>query len=127
MAFACVLAFLQQQVQAGGVGTWKAYLAYHDITWAEKGGNRIYILASNDLYSYNENDNSIQTFDKINGLSDNNIGFIGWNKVAKRLVIAYSNYNIDLMDEKREYYEYSRLLQQVDDREQSHQRPLYER
>lgn len=100
MAFACVLAFLQQQVQAGGVGTWKAYLAYHDITWAEKGGNRIYILASNDLYSYNENDNSIQTFDKINGLSDNNIGFIGWNKVAKRLVIAYSNYNIDLMDEK---------------------------
>lgn len=100
LAFACVLAFLQQQVQAGGVGTWKAYLAYHDITWAEKGGNRIYILASNDLYSYNENDNSIQTFDKINGLSDNNIGFIGWNKVAKRLVIAYSNYNIDLMDEK---------------------------
>ncbi|RKW52680.1 MAG: T9SS C-terminal target domain-containing protein, partial [Prevotella sp.] len=82
--------------------TWKNYMAYSNVQWIEKGGNMLYVLASNDLYSYNEKDNSIQTFDKVNGLNDTDIEFIAWNNVAKCLVIAYSDQNIDLLTQKGE-------------------------
>jgi len=80
------------------VGTWKAYMAYHDITNVQKVGNTLYVLASNSLYTYNTNDKSIQTYDKTNGLSDCEIKYIAWCQSAKRLLIAYSNGNFDIMD-----------------------------
>ena len=86
--------------QAASIGTWKNYLSYHNITWVEKGGNTLYVLASNSLYTYNTNDKSLQTYDKINGLSDCHINYIAWNNSTKQLLIAYQNYNIDLLDEK---------------------------
>lgn len=85
---------------AGGVGTWKSYLAYSDVQWVEEGSNKLYVLASNSLYTYNKNDQSIKTYDKVNGLSDTDIRFIAWNKTARRLVIIYSNNNIDLLDDR---------------------------
>lgn len=48
-----------------------------------------------------KNDKSILTYDKTNGLNDAGISFIAWNKSTKRLVIVYSNNNIDLLGEKR--------------------------
>ena len=88
-------------MQASQTGNWKAYMAYSDVQDVEQGsGNIIYVLASNNIYSYNTADQSIQTFDKTNGLSDCNILHISYNKSAKRLVIVYSNQNIDLMDDK---------------------------
>ena len=85
---------------AGGIETWKSYLSYANIQWVEQGGNQLYVLASNALYTYNKADQSIQTYDKQNGLSSIDIRFIGWNEVAKRLVIVYEDNNIDLMDAK---------------------------
>ncbi|MBQ7421967.1 MAG: Por secretion system protein [Prevotella sp.] len=87
-------------IHAASIGTWKAYMAYHDVTEIEKGGNVLYILASDNLYSYNQNDQSIRTFDKVNALSDCDINHIAWSNSAKRLVIIYKNFNIDLLDEK---------------------------
>ena len=85
---------------AGGVGMWKNYLSYSDVQWVEEGSNKLYVLASNSLYTYNKNDQSIKTYDKVNGLSDSDIRFIAWNKTARRLVIIYSNNNIDLLDDR---------------------------
>ena len=61
---------------------------------------RLYVLASNALYTYNKADQSIQTYDRQNGLSSIDIRYIGWNEVAKRLVIVYEDGNIDLLDAK---------------------------
>ena len=84
--------------KAASIGTWNAYMAYHDITEIEQTGHLVYVLASKDLYVYNTNDQSIQTFDKVNLLSDCNIAHIAWCKEAKRLIIVYENQNIDLLD-----------------------------
>ena len=89
-------------IHAGRIGSWKAYMAYHDITEIEKGGNMLYVLASDNLYSYNTNDQSIQTYDKVNALSDCGIAHIAWCQGAKSLVILYANNNIDLMDNRGE-------------------------
>lgn len=102
LIFTCLLFVLPLSCFADATDTWKNYMAYSNVQWIEKGGNMLYVLASNDLYSYNEKDNSIQTFDKVNGLNDTDIEFIAWNNVAKCLVIAYSDQNIDLLTQKGE-------------------------
>ena len=58
------------------------------------------VLASNGLYQYNKADQSIITYDKINGLSDTHITNINWCPQAKRLIAVYQNSNIDLIDLK---------------------------
>lgn len=102
LAIICLLLMFPLYSFSSGTGTWKNYMAYSNVQWIEKGGNLLYVLASNDLYTYNEKDNSIQTFDKINGLNGTHIEFIAWNNVAQRLVIAYSDQNIDLLTSKGE-------------------------
>ena len=80
------------------IGTWKNYLAYHDIQQIQAAGDYLFVLASNDLYQYNKNDQSIVTYDKVNGLSDTYITHIRWCPQAKRLIAVYSNMNIDLVE-----------------------------
>ena len=90
LAIAAVLAHADNSL-------WKAYMAYHDITRIEQGGKRLYVLASGNLFTYNTADGEVRTFDKCNGLSDCAISHIAWCQQAARLVIVYSNQNIDLM------------------------------
>ena len=80
------------------IGDWKAYMAYYDVQEIEEVGNLVFVQASNGLYVYNKNDQSIQTFSKVDYLNDCDIQHIAYNKSAKRLVILYNNSNIDLMD-----------------------------
>lgn len=84
--------------QAANIGQWNAYLAYHDITDIEPAGQLIYVLSSNDLFSYNVNDKSVYAYNKTNSISDTEINYIAWNPSTKKLIIIYSNYNIDLLD-----------------------------
>lgn len=77
---------------------WKAYMAYYDVQNIEHAGNIMFVQASDNLYSYNENDHSLQTYDKVSPLSDCGISMIKWNSNVRRLIIVYSNGNIDLMD-----------------------------
>ena len=80
------------------VGTWHNYLAYHDVQSICKANDNLFVLASNDLYQYNLNDQSITTYDKVNGLSDTHITYIAWSQKAKRLIAVYQDSNIDLID-----------------------------
>ena len=87
----CLLATAQ-------IGTWRAYMAYHDVQQICAADNYLFVLASNNLYQYNHNDQSITTYDKTSGLNDTYITHIAWNKKAKRLIAVYQNSNIDLID-----------------------------
>lgn len=89
--------FISHQARAA-IGDWKAYMSYHDVQEVEQAGNLIFVQASNSLYAYNKNDQSIQTFSKTDYLSDCDIQHIGYNNSAKRLLILYNNSNIDLMN-----------------------------
>jgi len=91
------------------VGTWKNYLAYHDVQNICEAGHYLFVLASDGLYQYNQNDQSITTYDKVNGLSDTYITHIAWNSAAKRLIVVYQNTNIDLIDVSGNIYNISAL------------------
>ena len=97
-----ILSFLILQVTAfqssAAIGDWKAYMAYSEVQEIEEAGNWIFVQASCNLYAYNRNDQSIQTFSKMDFLNDCDIQHIAYNKTAKRLLILYNNANIDLMN-----------------------------
>ena len=97
---ALLLCFVQHTVCVAQVGTWRNYLAYYDVQQIQATGDNLFVLASNNLYQYNQKDQSIITYDKINGLSDTYITHIKWCPQAKRLIAVYGNMNIDLIDTK---------------------------
>ena len=80
------------------IGTWRAYMSYHEPQQIAAAGNKLFVRASNDLYIYNKADQSILTLDRTNGLNDTFITKIAWSKIGKRLVVVYQNSNIDLVD-----------------------------
>ena len=80
------------------IGSWRNYLSYAEPKQIQAAGNNLFVLASGSLYQYNQNDQSIYTYDKVNGMSDVNITHIRWCQQAKRLVVVYSNSNIDLVE-----------------------------
>lgn len=73
-------------------------MAYHEVQSICKAGDDLFVLASNNLYQYNLNDQSVTTYDKVHGLSDTYISHIAWNSQAKRLIAIYQNSNIDLIE-----------------------------
>ena len=94
-----IIALLLQAVQLqAAIGDGKAYMAYHNVQEIEQAGNLVFVQASNNLYVYNQNDQSIQTFSKIDYLSDCVIEHIAYCQAAHRLLILYSDSNIDLMN-----------------------------
>ena len=61
-----LLTFLPLHAQ---VGTWENHLAYHELQNICAASNKqLFVLASNSLYQYNQNDESITTYDKVTGL-----------------------------------------------------------
>lgn len=98
---------------ADAVGSWRIYPSYNTISDIEIVGNSAYVMASENLYSYNNSDGSIQTYDKTNSLSDINITHISWNNVAKRMIITYSDHNIDLLSANGETFNLPDLYMKV--------------
>lgn len=89
-------------ISHASIGTWKTYMAYGEIMDISAGNTQVFVLATNDLYSYNTVDMSITEYNKVKNLSDVKITHISWNKSAKRLTVVYDNSNIDLITENEE-------------------------
>ncbi len=85
-------------VFADKIGQWQTYIGYSDITDIEPAGNLVYVLSSDNIFSYNTVDKSVATYDTVYPLNDSGIQYIAWCNGAKRLVIIYTDHNIDLLD-----------------------------
>jgi hypothetical protein len=81
------------------LGQWRTHLPYRYCTRVETTEDRIYCSATGGLFSYNLNDNSIEKLSKIDGLSDNGVSALRWEKTTGTLVLAYQNANLDIIRE----------------------------
>ncbi len=86
---------------------WTLYQSYHNVTYCEVVGDKIYVLASGALYSYNTDDNEVVTYDKITHLSDIEITHIRYSSFIDGLVIIYKNANIDILYNDESVYNIS--------------------
>lgn len=82
---------------ASAVGTWHVYPSYANLTEISPAGDVCFGLASGSLFAYNNATGEMTTFNKTTGLAGIEINHIAWSQQAKRLVVAYSDGNIDLV------------------------------
>ena len=76
---------------------WTVHASYHGATKAVKCDTRIFVLANGDLFSYDTEDQSVETYDKSNTLNDFGIEDMAYSSDSRVLVAVYENSNIDLI------------------------------
>jgi len=82
---------------------WREHLPYHsviDVTASEK---KIYAATPYSVFSVDVFSNEVERISKVAGLSETGISTIKYDAVSKKLMIAYSNTNFDIIDEKGIY------------------------
>ena len=84
--------------KASDDGLWKVYLSFSDMEQVEETPEYVYAVANGSLVAYGKEDNSVRTFYKGNGLNDNSILWIRYNRETNSLLLVYENGNIDIME-----------------------------
>ena len=80
------------------IGNWRTHLPYQKVIGVVPIGHKIYAATQYELFYYDTQDNSINILNKINGLSDIGISTIAYNESQRKLFVAYTNANVDLID-----------------------------
>lgn len=97
VALLLTLPALLTALPQAAVGEWTAYQSFRDATEVESHGSLTYCLSNGNLYSFDADDNSIETYNKVNVLNDTKISTIAYSPAYQTLVIIYDNGNIDLL------------------------------
>ncbi|PCH99229.1 MAG: hypothetical protein COB85_00335 [Bacteroidetes bacterium] len=83
--------------QGVSIGQWMDHLPYRNIIAVEEGNNGIYAATTEAVFFLDKEDNSLNRITKVTGLSDVGISAIGYSAVSGALVVAYTNSNIDIV------------------------------
>ena len=96
--FVCILplASFSQQIK---IGDWGMHLNYTNINAIVVKNERIYVGTESGLFLYDENDNSLTAFSKLDGLSSLNITALDYDNGV--LMIGYVDGNIDILQNNR--------------------------
>jgi len=82
--------------QDAGVGEWRDHLPFNKFIAVTETPNEVYGATPYAVLTYNKNDESVQRYTKINGLSDIEISDIKYSSDLQTVVLGYTNTNIDL-------------------------------
>ena len=83
--------------QGVAVGQWMDHLPYRNIIAVEEGTKDIYAATTEAVFYLSKEDNSLNRLTKVSGLSDVGVSAIGYTGVFDVLVVAYTNSNIDII------------------------------
>ena len=90
-------ACLLTNAQLPPIGQWREHLSYRQAVQVSPSKEGVYCATPYALFSVDAADNTINRFSKINGLHETGIQCMQWDAVAEKLVIAYTNSNIDIL------------------------------
>jgi len=82
--------------QSAGVGEWRDHLPFNSFISVTEGENLIYGATPFAVLTYDKDEQSVERYTKINGLSDIGIIDIKYSDDQQTVVLAYTNTNIDL-------------------------------
>lgn len=92
-----------QGIAQNKIGSWRSHLPYNNASKLIISENKVYCSTDGGLFYFNTSDNSIEKFSKENGLSDTDISAMGYSKEHRITIIAYSNANLDLIQNNKVY------------------------
>ena len=81
------------------IGAWREHLPYHSAVTVTASANKVFAATPFSLFSVDVGSKEVQRFSKISGLSETGISTIQYDPFAQKLVVAYSNSNIDVVGE----------------------------
>lgn len=100
IALSIALSSIVGIAQSGiSIGNWRTHLPYQKVTSVEVVGNKVFAATPYELFYYDRDDNSLNILNKINTLSDIGISKMRYNTEQRVLFVAYTNANIDLIDD----------------------------
>lgn len=79
---------------------WREHLPYQSAIDVTASSKKIYCATPYSLFSVNISSNEVERISKVSGLSETGISTIKFDSAAEKLYIAYSNSNMDIIDEK---------------------------
>ena len=81
------------------IGTWRTHFSYYSARNIAVAGNLVYCASENGFFVYDTEEQTTTIISKVNGLSDTGIGSLAYNPFNNVLVLAYTNGNIDLLQD----------------------------
>ncbi|MEP6725814.1 MAG: two-component regulator propeller domain-containing protein [Bacteroidota bacterium] len=94
--FLCFSLVLKAQLQP--IGQWREHLSYNQAIQVTAAKEAVFCATPYALFSVDIADNTIERYSKINGLHETGIQCIQWDAAAEKLVVAYNNSNVDILD-----------------------------
>ena len=91
--------FLNSSAQEIPIGTWRDHLSYNNSVSVTYGNNIVYCASESAIFSYDTKEKTIERLNLITGLSDIEITQIKYNTYNNKLIVAYKNGNIDVIDQ----------------------------
>ncbi|MDX5420430.1 MAG: hypothetical protein LPK09_14540, partial [Hymenobacteraceae bacterium] len=79
------------------LGSWQVHVPYQQGRAVADAGDKVYVAAERGLFYYDKEFNTTETITKVDGLREQQISSIAYDKATQTLVIAYANTNIDLL------------------------------
>ena len=79
------------------IGQWREHLPYNSAIDVTAGDGKVYCATPYSLFSVNNSDNIVERFSRVTGLNETGISAIKYDDVNKKLFIAYTNSNIDIL------------------------------
>lgn len=79
------------------VGTWRTHFDYKSANVVEEVKSKVFAAVQSGLVYYDYEDNSVNKFTKIDGLSDAVVTALRFNEASETLVVGYENGNIDVV------------------------------
>lgn len=83
--------------QSARIGEFYDHLPYHQASSICLTENKVFVGADKALFTYDLSDNSLETYSKVNKLSDLGINVLKYSEKHKSVIIGYSNGNIDIV------------------------------
>ena len=83
---------------------WKVYTAYHNANSCVAVGSSVFTVCDGSLFSYNTSDTELLAYSKATGLSDQGIEYMAYSKSQGKILLIYSNQNIDIIEGESNVY-----------------------
>jgi ligand-binding sensor domain-containing protein len=80
------------------IGMWREHLPYQGTIDVTVSSNKVYAATEYSLFSVDLQTNEVSRLSKVTGLSETGVAAIKFDVLSNKLFIAYSNSNLDIID-----------------------------
>ena len=79
------------------LGSWRIHLSYNKIAHVEPAGNKIFAAGNSGVLVYNLPEQSLHTYNKLNGLSNTGISALKYDAVNDQVLVGYADGDLDII------------------------------